>query len=90
MRDIHTAIVTDAHAYTRSKEPWRLEVYREAKGETSTGKKFGWRLFHYISGGGMRTFGRTVLQEERDARRTRFLVAAGVLGALWAAILALG
>ena len=87
MRDIHTTIVTDAHVYTRSKEPWRLDVYREAKGETTTGKKFGWRLFHYISGGGMRTFGRTVQQEEKDTKLTRFLVAAGVLGAVWASVL---
>ena len=83
MRDIHTAIVTDAHAYTRSKEPWRLEVYREAKGETSTGKKFGWRLFHYISGGGLRAFGRSVRQEEADLKRNRFLIGAGVFAIAW-------
>ena len=45
------------------------------------------KLFHYISGGGMRTFGRTVQQEELNARQNRFLVAAGVAAALWLALL---
>ena len=80
-------IVGDAHAYTRSKVPWRLDTYRDAYGETSKGARFGWKLFHYISGGGMRTFGRTVQQEELNARQNRFLVVAGLLAALWLALL---
>ena len=82
-------MVDDAHAYTRSRTPWRLEVNREARGETTNGKKFGWKLFHYISGGGMRAFGRSVAQEEVDAKQNRFLVAAGVFAALWLALLVL-
>ena len=70
MSSIHTSIVGDAHAYTRSKVPWRLDAYRDASGETSGGVRFGWKLYHYISGGGMRTFGRTVQQEELNARQT--------------------
>ena len=89
MKMLGNTILTDANAYARSKEPWLLDEYREASGETTDGKKFGWRLFHYISGGGMRTFGRTVQQEEKDARQTRFLVFAGVLGVVWAAMLVL-
>jgi hypothetical protein len=76
MSSIHTSIVGDAHAYTRSKVPWRLDAYRDASGETSGGVRFGWKLYHYISGGGMRTFGRTVQQEELNARQNRFLLAA--------------
>ena len=87
MSAIHTSIVKDAHASTRSKVPWRLDTYRDAHGETSKGARFGWKLFHYISGGGMRTFGRTVQQEELNARQNRFLVAAGVAAALWLALL---
>ncbi len=75
--------VGERHAYTKSKAPWRLDVYQEARGETSNGVKFGWRLFHYLSGGGLRTFGRTVQQEEADLKRTRFLVATGIVAALW-------
>lgn len=83
MSAIHTTIVRDAHAYTRSKVPWRLDAYQDAHGETTKGKKFGWRLYHYIAGGGMRTFGRTVQQEELSARQNRFLIIAGVLALVW-------
>jgi hypothetical protein len=89
MSRIHTSIVRDAHAYTRSKEPWRLDAYRDAHGETSKGARFGWKLFHYLSGGGMSTFGRTVQQEERNTRQNRFLAVAAVLAALWLALLVL-
>ena len=82
-------MVGPAHGYTSSPTPWRLDVNLDAKGETTTGKKFGWKLFHYLSGGGMRTFGRTVQQEELGARQTRFLVVAGLLSALWLALLVL-
>ncbi len=87
MSSIHTSIVESAHSYTRSKVPWRLDEYQEAHGETSKGTRFGWKLFHYISGGGMRTFGRTVQQEELGARQNRFLVVAGVVAAVWIALM---
>lgn len=83
MSGIHTTVVGDAHPYTHSKSPWRLEAYTQAHGETSSGKRFGWKLFHYLSGGGMRTFGRTVGQDEVLTRQRRFLIVAGVLGVLW-------
>lgn len=83
MGSVHTSVLGDAHPYTRSKSPWRLEKYTGAHGETSTGARFGWRLFHYISGGGMRTFGRTVGQDEVRSRQIRFLIAAGGFGVLW-------
>ena len=83
MSAIHTSIVGDAHAYTRSKVPWRLDTYRDAHGETSKGERFGWRLFHYISGGGMQAFGRSVRQEETDLKRNRFLIGAGVFAFVW-------
>ena len=86
MSRIPTSLVGVAHSYTRSKVPWRLDEYQEAHGETSSGKRFGWKLFHYISGGGMRTFGRTE-QEEHGARQTRFLAVAGAVAALWLVLL---
>ena len=82
-----TSLVRDAHPYTRSKLPWKLESDRNVHGENSKGVRFGWKLFHYISGGGMRTFGRTVQQEELNARQNRFLVVAGAAAALWLALL---
>ena len=89
MSAIHTSTVGSVHEYTRSPTPWLLDVNREAFGETTDGKRFGWRLFHYISGGGMRAFGRSVRQEEVDRRRNRFLAAAGVFAAIWLALLVL-
>ena len=87
MSRIPTSLVGVAHSYTRSKVPWRLDEYQEAHGETLSGKRFGWKLFHYISGGGMRTFGRTVQQEELGARQTRFLAVAGAVAAVWLVLL---
>lgn len=87
MSGLHTEFVTDAHAYTRSRTPWLLDENRAAHGETTTGLRFGWRLFHYIAGGGMRSFGRSVRQEERAARQNRFLVWSGLLFAAWLALL---
>jgi hypothetical protein len=41
------------------------------------------KLIHYLSGGGMSTFGRTVRQEEVRIRRRRFFVVSGVIAAVW-------
>lgn len=87
MGKIHTEFVSDAHAYTRLSSPWLLDVYTEAKGETTTGKKFGWKLFHYIAGGGMKFFGRTVQQELADAKQSRFLAWAAAFGVVWLALM---
>ncbi|MBQ0031415.1 MAG: hypothetical protein KBT68_01295 [bacterium] len=73
MEKVHTEIVGDAHAYTRSDVPWAISTARTDQD----------RLVNYISGGGMRIFGRTVHQEEVKRRQVRFLVAAGILGAAW-------
>lgn len=67
---VHTSVVGDAHGYTRSRVPWRIDIYRD-------------RLTHYLSGGGMRTFGRTIRQEEVRLRQNRFLAGAGVVGVCW-------
>ena len=61
------------HAYTRSRSPWIISESRSAYG----------KMINYISGGGMRTFGRTVRQEEVRRRQRLFLLVAGVLLSLW-------
>ena len=73
MGKLPTEIVEDAHAYTRSDVPWAMATARTGRG----------RLINYISGGGMRTFGRTVRQEEVRRRQRRFLTVAAVLFAVW-------
>lgn len=84
MSTIRTSMIREPHAYTHAKLPWRVDEYQQASGTTSDGKKFGWRLFHYLSGGGMQAFGRTIQQEDASARQNRFLLVAGVLFAAWA------
>jgi len=74
MSRIHTSIVTPAHAYTRSDSPWILGEYRSIYG----------KLIHYLSGGGMMTFGRTVAQERVRCRHRRFIVLSGTLAVMWA------
>lgn len=73
MNRIVTSVVTDAHAYTHSDSPWIIGEHKSAYG----------KLMHYLSGGGMTTFGRTVTQEETKSRHRRFLVWAAVFGVLW-------
>ena len=73
MSGIHTRILTHAHSYTRSKTPWRLDEHKSVYG----------KLMHYLSGGGMQTFGRTVRQEEAHRKHVRFFVGSAVLAALW-------
>lgn len=70
---VHLSEIPAKHAYTRSHTPWILADYRGAYG----------KLLHYISGGGMSTFGRTVHQEEARFRQRRFLFIAAILGVLW-------
>ena len=83
MKKFSLPVLGDGRPYTRYKAPWRIDAYKDAKGETSQGVRFGWRLFHYLSGGGMRVFGRTIKQEEADLKRTRFLVAVGIFAIIW-------
>lgn len=73
MSGIHTSVVTDAHAYTRSQCPWIM---------TDRGSVYG-KLMHYIAGGGMVAFGRTVKQEEVRRRRKRFLAWSSAVGVAW-------
>ena len=74
---MHTEIIGDAHAYTRSDVPWAM----------STSKTARERLKNYIAGGGMRIFGRTVRQEEVRRRQLRFLAVSAVLAVLWILLL---
>lgn len=73
-RRITTSTVREAHPYTRSKSPWILGDHSSMYG----------KLIHYLSGGGMSTFGRTVRQEEVRIRRRRFFIVSGVIAVVWA------
>lgn len=75
MSGVHTTIVTDAHAYTRADVPWTLGEYSS---------KYG-KLIHYLSGGGMSTFGRTIAQERARRQHHRFYALTVIIGVLWLA-----
>ena len=77
MRGVHTEIVGDAHAYTRSDVPWAISHPKTPHD----------RMIHYISGGGMRVFGRTVHQEEVRRKQVRFLFTAAVMTVVWLLLL---
>ena len=77
MERVHTEIIGDAHAYTRSDVPWAMSTSRTAQD----------RLVNYISGGGMRIFGRTVRQEEVRRRQLRFLAVSAILAVIWLLLL---
>lgn len=73
MGRVLTEIVGDAHAYTRSDVPWEVPSRKSGRP----------RLIDFISGGGMRTFGRTVQQEEVRRRQRRFLSVSAVMAVIW-------
>ena len=77
MSGVHTTLVTDAHGYTRESEPWIMDEHKSVYG----------KLIHYLAGGGMRTFGRTVSQEIVRRRQRRFLMLFTVVAVVWLALL---
>ncbi len=79
------SIVRDAHAYTRSDTPWRMDDdINDSGGVASDGAhRSRRRLFRYLAGGGLGGIGRSVAEEEADAKRTRFLVKAFLLALVW-------
>lgn len=74
MSGVLTSLRGDAHDYTRSKTPWILGDRVSPCG----------KLIKYLSGGGLKSFGRTVVQEEAHTKHVRFVTAASVFGVLWA------
>lgn len=84
---LHPTLVTREHSYMSSSEPWRMEFNTKVQGRTVSGKTYGWRLFHYISGGGIKAFDRTLRQDVRNRRQSRFLVVSAALFFVWLCLL---
>ena len=56
MAAVRTSLVKRRHAYTSADIPWSMDVDdADAEDVMRHGR---WRLFHYLSGGGMSAFGR--------------------------------
>lgn len=62
--------VTPGHRRTTDELPWTVA-------------EFSNRLIKYIAGGGMMAFGRTIEQDIRDRKQSRFLTAMGVVGTIY-------
>ena len=66
--------VGKAHGYTASDTPWII-------GDES--RSIYGKLVYYLSGGGMKAFGRSVHQEEVRRRHRRFVIVLSLLAAVW-------
>lgn len=75
MSKMPTTILGDKHPYTRLSVPWEMD---DPKAENLYG-----RLLRYLSGGGMRTFGRTANQQRARRRQRRFALYVGIYAVLW-------
>lgn len=72
------------HAWTGEKTPWRIDVGDGVVDSLPERHKAGWRLFHYLSGGGIRAFaGSAVAWEVVSRRQTRFLYLMLAAVAVW-------
>jgi len=72
------------YAYRHAPVDWRMDVCRETRAVNERGDVYNWQLFHYLAGGGIGAFGRTLKQDISSRRQNRFLAISGVLAALWA------
>lgn len=80
---IENVLVRSEHVYTRSSEPWQLDADVSDVPVVQGGRRFGRRLFHYLSGGGSKAFGRSVAREAADRRQNRFFVAFALGAVVW-------
>jgi len=83
MAALRTALVKRRHAYTGADIPWSMDVDADGEAGTTDVDRAKWRMFLYLSGGGMRAFGRPSGQELLARRQTRFLWLAAVLAVCW-------
>ena len=87
MAAVRTSLVKRRHAWTGENLPWSIDVADESVQSLPADRQAGWRLFHYLSGGGMRSFPHyTSTARARVSRRqTRFLWTMALFAALWLA-----
>ncbi len=83
MSAVHTSLVTKDHAWTGEDVPWDLDTDVAPTPEASEAERVRWRLFRYLSGGGLSACGSSSARALVIRRQGRFLVFAGVLAVLW-------
>lgn len=80
---ITTSLVKRRHAWTSLDIPWRIDVGDEELSSLPVSHREGWRLFHYLSGGGLRAFAGSAMREVVSRRQTRFLWFFGIMLVCW-------
>lgn len=83
MAPLKTTLVHRRHAWTGLDVPWRIDVGTGELEALPEAHRAGWRLFHYLSGGGLRAFAGTLAREVVSRRQTRFLWFTCALGVFW-------
>ena len=83
MSAVRTSLVTKDHAWTGEDVPWRLDTETAPPPDAPETARRHWRLFHYLSGGGLSACGSSSARALMDRRQGRFLACAGILAALW-------
>lgn len=73
MAPLSTSLVKRRHAWTGEKIPWRIDVGDDALASLPEEHRAGWRLFHYLSGGGIRAFAGSAARDVVSRRQSRFL-----------------
>ena len=83
MAAVRTSLVTKDHAWTGEDVPWKLDTEDVPDPATSELDRGRWRLFRYLSGGGLSACGSSSARARAIRRLGRFLAFAGFLGVLW-------
>ncbi len=83
MAALRTSLVTKDHAWTGEDVPWTIDTDEAADPDTSEAERLRWRLFHYLSGGGLSACGSSSAHALACRRQGRFLAFAVFLGVLW-------
>ena len=83
MSAVRTSLVTKDHAWTGADVPWKLDTEEGVDLAASESERVRWRLFRYLSGGGLSACKSSSAREQAIRRQGRFLVFAGFLGVLW-------
>lgn len=83
MAALRTSLVKRNHAWTGADVPWRLDMEGAPSAGASEAERARWRLFHYLSGGGLSACGSSSAHALVCRRQERFLFLAGALAVLW-------
>lgn len=83
MAAVRTSLVRRRHAWTGVDLPWSIDVEDDTVLALPERHRAGWRLFHYLSGGGLKAFASSAARELVSRRQTRFLWTMTALAVLW-------